>query len=48
VYLVTPRAPSSSALATMPPERQQLILEHNGRRLYVNVPAGQHPGQISR
>ncbi len=38
VYLVTPRAPAASALAAMPPERRRLLLEHNGRRLYVNVP----------
>jgi 4-amino-4-deoxy-L-arabinose transferase-like glycosyltransferase len=36
VYLVTARAPAASAIAAMPPERRRLILEHNGRRLYVN------------
>jgi len=40
VYLVTPRAPASSVLAAMPAERRRLILEDNGRRLYVNTPSG--------
>ena len=39
VYLVTPRAPAASAVAALPPDRRRLVLEHNGRRLYVNVPA---------
>jgi hypothetical protein len=38
VYLVTPRAPAASVIATVPPERRHLVLEDNGRRLYVNVP----------
>jgi 4-amino-4-deoxy-L-arabinose transferase-like glycosyltransferase len=38
VYLVTPRAPERSAIAAVPPERRRLVIEHNGRRLYVNAP----------
>jgi len=38
VYLVTPRAPAASAIAAMPPDRRRLLLEDNGRRLYVNAP----------
>ena len=38
VYLVTPRAPAASVIASMPPERRRLLLEDNGRRLYVNAP----------
>ena len=38
VYLVTPRAPAASVIATVPPDRRHLLLEDNGRRLYVNAP----------
>jgi 4-amino-4-deoxy-L-arabinose transferase-like glycosyltransferase len=38
VFLVTPRAPERSAIGTVPPERRRLVVEHNGRRLYVNAP----------
>jgi hypothetical protein len=40
-YLVTPRAPERSVIAALPPDRVRLLLQHNGRRLYVSVGAPQ-------
>jgi hypothetical protein len=36
-YLVTPRSPERSVIAELPPDRVQLLLSHNGRRLYVST-----------
>ena len=33
--------PSGASIAAMPPDRVRLVLEHNGRRLYVNAGAAQ-------
>jgi len=39
LLLVTPRPPARSVLAAMPSDRGQLLLVHNGRRLYANAAA---------
>ncbi|HUG38756.1 MAG TPA: glycosyltransferase family 39 protein [Candidatus Limnocylindrales bacterium] len=36
LLLVTPRSPERSVIAAMPADRRQLLLAHNGRRLYGN------------
>jgi len=36
LLLVTPRSPSRSVVAALPPERARLLLSQNGRRLYDN------------